>query len=219
MSSKAKVVPYVTAYDGESVSYQLTVYPHTEATDGMRLSYTDATAHDWMFGVLWHRHGLSRSGRPLWKLVNTSRQRRCMLHRLCQVCGRSAVKGGRTWWLLPEPPSVTGCGRRFTHVPPTCRWCIPKARAWCPRLSPESYVCTTRASEAYGVVADVYRPAAGRKLVVVQRAAEVPLEAFRQLEYALATQLLVGLEDLQRLNLQHADESFRSIEGEPWISG
>ncbi|GAA3678695.1 hypothetical protein GCM10022224_048590 [Nonomuraea antimicrobica] len=99
--------------------------------------------------------------------------------------------------MLPEPPGVTGGGRQFTHAPPTCRSCIPRARALCPRLGPESYVYTARAGEPYGVVADVYRPAAARKVVVVQRAVEVPLEAYRVLEYALATQLLVGLDGLQ----------------------
>ncbi|WP_345577218.1 hypothetical protein [Nonomuraea rosea] len=188
------------------MAYQLAVASHAEATDGVRLSFVDATAHDWMFGVLWHRHGLCRAGRPLWKLVNTLRQRRCMLHLLCQVCGRSAVDGDRIWWLLPEPPGVTGGGRQFTHAPPTCRSCIPRARVWCLRLGPESYIYTVRSSEPYGVVADLYRPAAGRKVVVVEHAVEVPLEAFRVLEYALATQLLVGLDGLQRTEWDNTGE-------------
>ncbi|SET31083.1 hypothetical protein SAMN05421811_102707 [Nonomuraea wenchangensis] len=194
-------VPYVTAFEGEAVSYQVAFVADAEATDGVRLSYTDATAHDWMFGVLWHRQGLSRAGRPLWKLVNTARQRRCMLRLLCQVCGRSAVDGGRIWWLLPEPPGVAVDGRPFTHAPPTCRSCIPAARVWCPRLGSESYVYTVCGSEPYGVVADVYRPAAGRKVGAIRRAVEVPLEAFRLLEYAVAMQLLVKLDGLQRADL------------------
>ncbi|GAA3678703.1 hypothetical protein GCM10022224_048600 [Nonomuraea antimicrobica] len=86
MSGLAKVVPYVTAHEDETIAYRLALASHAEATDGIRLSYTDAVAHDWMFGVLWHRQCLSRAGRPLWKLVNTARQRRCMLRLLCQVC-------------------------------------------------------------------------------------------------------------------------------------
>jgi hypothetical protein len=192
-------VPYVTAYDGESITYQLALAPHAGTTDGMRLTYVDAAETDWMFGALWHRHGLSRTGRPLWKLVNTLRQRRCMMHQLCQVCGESAVEDGRTWWLMPEPPATDGLGQPFTHVPPTCRSCIPTSRRLCPRLGPASCVYTTRDCDPYGVVADLYRPAAGRAVVVVQRAVEVPLEAFRDLEYALATQLIVTLDDLQPL--------------------
>ncbi|MGW4799355.1 hypothetical protein ACWEPC_43770 [Nonomuraea sp. NPDC004297] len=137
-------VPYVTAYEGEELAYQLVVEAHAEATGGVRLSYADATAQDWMFGVLWHRQGLSRGGRPLWRLVNGLRQRRCMLHLLCQVCGRSAVDGGRIWWLLPGSPGVLDGGERFTRAPPTCRPCIPAARAWCPRLGPGPRVYTAR---------------------------------------------------------------------------
>ncbi|MER7362183.1 hypothetical protein [Nonomuraea wenchangensis] len=140
----------MTAFEGEALSYQVALVADAEATDGVRLSYTDATAHDWMFGVLWHRQGLSRAGRPLWKLVNTARQRRCMLRLLCQVCGRSALDGGRIWWLLPEPPGVTAGGRPFTHAPPTCRSCIPAARMWCPRLGSESYVYTVAAVSRMG---------------------------------------------------------------------
>ncbi|MCF6468894.1 hypothetical protein FAF44_10905 [Nonomuraea sp. MG754425] len=62
----------MTAYKDEGVAYQRTVCPDAEATDGMRLTYTDATAHNSMFGAQWHRHGLSRAGRPLRKLVNTA---------------------------------------------------------------------------------------------------------------------------------------------------
>lgn len=196
------VVPYVTAYDGEAIEYQLSLAVHAGATDGLRLSYADITAQDWMFGVLWHRQGLRRAGRPLWKLVNTSRQRRCMLHNLCQVCGESAVDGGLIWWLVPEPPAMTGTGQQFTHAPPTCPSCIPKARALCPRLRLESHVYTARVSEPYGVVADLYRPA-GRAVVEVERAIEVPLEAFRDLDYALATQLIVSLDGLQRVDMDH----------------
>lgn len=197
-------MPYVTAYDSESIAYQLALAPHAGTTNGVRLTYVDATDQDWRFGALWHRHGLSRVGRPLWKLVNTARQRRCMLYGLCQVCGGSAVEDGRIWWLMPEPPAVDGVGQPFTHVPPTCRSCIPEARLLCPRLRAQSPVYTTRTCEPYGVVADLYRPAAGRTVVMVQRAVEVGLEAFRDLEYALATQLIVALDDLQESDPRQA---------------
>jgi hypothetical protein len=198
-------VPYVTAYDGESIAYQLALTPHAGTTDGIRLTYVDSVETDWMFGVLWHRHGMSRFGRPLWRLVNTARQRRCMLRRLCQVCGQSAEEDGRIWWVMPDPPATTSVGQPFTHVPPTCPACIRKSRLLCPRLRPKSHVYTTRDCDPYGVVADIYRPAAGRTVIVVQRAVELPLEAFRDLEYALATQLIVTLNGLQELQMDECD--------------
>ncbi|MFB4265256.1 hypothetical protein [Nonomuraea sp. GTA35] len=194
-----RLVPYVTAYEGEALAYQLIVDPHVEATDGIRLSYADPVGTDWLYGVLWYRQGITQTGRPLWKLVNTPRQRRCMMHMLCQVCGRPAADNdGWIWWLMPEPPGTTGGGLPFTHVPPCCRACIPAARALCPRLRHEAHVYTALAAEPFGVVADLYRPAAGRKVVLVQHAVEVPLDAFRRLDFALATQLLVSLDGLQK---------------------
>ncbi|MDP4501091.1 hypothetical protein [Nonomuraea turcica] len=191
-------VPYVTAYDGENVAYQLALVPSAEATDGIRLSYADPTEHDWMFGVLWHRHGLTRAGHPQWKLVNTSRQRRCMLQELCQVCGQTAVDSdtGRIWWVIAEPPGKSALGASFTNTPPTCRSCIGLARLLCPRLREWSQACTVAAAEPYGVVADVFKPV-GRGLVSTGIATELPLDAYRDLEYALAKQLIVSLEDLR----------------------
>jgi hypothetical protein len=191
-------VPYITAYDGEDVTYRLVLEPHRGATDGLRLSYADALEQDWLFGVLWHRHGMTRAGAPQWKMVNTVRQRRCMLHLLCQVCGEPATgEDSRIWWVMAEPPGRVSGELRFTHTPPCCRSCIPLARALCPRLRRESHVYTASGAEPYGVVAGLYRPAAGRNVVVVQDAVELPLEAFRDLEYALATQLIVQLDGLQ----------------------
>lgn len=190
-------VPYVTAYDGEDLDYALALAPSLEATDGIRLSYADPVDTDWLYGVLWHRHGMSRAGRPAWKLVNTNRQRRCMLHLLCQVCGRSARDDdGAIWWVMAEPPTPTGAGEPSTNAPPTCRRCIPIARQSCPRLRESAHLYTATAAEPYGVMADVFKPS-GRGVVLVRETTELPLDAFHELEYALAKQLLVKLEGLQ----------------------
>lgn len=189
-------VPYVTAYDGEDVAYQLALMSDPEATDGRRLSYTNPLKQDWLFGVLWHRHGMTRVGNPEWKLVNTVRQRRCMLHALCQVCGQPAADDdGRIWWVMAEEPGRSPLGEPFTNAPPTCRPCIPEARTLCPRLRTGSLVYTARGIEPYGVVAEVYQPV-GRGLLAMGQSTELPLDAFRQLEYALAKQLLVVLDGL-----------------------
>lgn len=193
-------VPYITAFSGEDVTYQLAIAPALEATNGFRLSYSDPTESDWLFGVLWHRHGMSRAGRPEWKLVNTPRQRRCMLRLLCQVCGQPATQDGRIWWVMAEPPPMSGAGHPFTNAPPTCRSCIPASRQLCPRLRRSAHVYTAATAVPYGVVADTYKPA-GRGLVSVGGSVELPLEAFRELEYALAKQLIVALDGLQQAHL------------------
>lgn len=192
--------PYITAYSEEVVSYQLALAPALEATDGLRLAYADPVDSDWMFGVLWHRHGMTRAGLPEWKLVNTARQRRCMLRLLCQVCGQPATEpDGRTWWVLPEPPAKTGVGDPFTNAPPTCHSCVPAALRLCPRLRESAHVYSATAADPYGVVADVFKPLR-QGIIMVSSTTEVPLEAYRDLEYALAKQLIVTLEGLHEVH-------------------
>jgi hypothetical protein len=108
--------------------------PHPAATDGFRLTFTDPVEQDRMFGTLWHRQGLHREGRPLWKLVNTPRQRRCMVHHLCQVCGKTAVdETGRVWWLPPEPPYTPASSRPRRRRPPVERASRRRFAGWSTR--------------------------------------------------------------------------------------
>ncbi|MFI6909858.1 hypothetical protein ACIBKY_51960 [Nonomuraea sp. NPDC050394] len=191
------VVPYITLYDGETIPYALGFAEHRGATAGYRLSYGDPRQEDWLFGVLWHRQEVTRAGRPAWQCVNTLRQRRCMLRLLCQVCGRPARDRStrRISWLLADPPGQVG-GVQFTHTPPTCRTCIPLALRLCPRLDASAKVCTVARSEPYGVVGEIYSPASDG-VVVVKPSLEIPLDAYRDLEWTLASQLIVSLAGLE----------------------
>ncbi|MFI7124694.1 hypothetical protein ACIBQ1_03315 [Nonomuraea sp. NPDC050153] len=123
-----------------------------------------------------------------------------MLHLLCQVCGQSAREEGRIWWVMAEPPGKDAIGELFTNTPSTCRSCIPAARRLCPRLWEWSRVNSVNAADPYGVVADVFKPL-GRRLVSVADAVELRLEAYHDLEYALAKQLIVTLDGLQEWRL------------------
>ncbi|MFC4005810.1 hypothetical protein ACFOY2_01150 [Nonomuraea purpurea] len=194
-------VPYITAYDEEAVPYRLTFARDREATDGWRLSYTDAIPLDWMFGVLWSRQGLHRRGQPRWKLVNTLRQRNAMLRLLCQVCGQPAAgPDGRVSWVLADDPGGPATGEGYTNAPPTCRQCVPEALIACPRLRRGAAVYSVGEAEPYGVIANVMGPdPAGA--IVVEPNAVIPLDAFHRLEYALAVQLLVALRDLRPIPL------------------
>lgn len=191
-------VPYITAYSEEMTPHPLAFAAHRGATDGIRLSYADSIPQDWQLGVLWARQGLHRRGRPEWKIVNTLRQRRCMLHLLCQVCGMPAADplDGRTFWVLADDPGEASLGAGYTNAPPTCAACIPEAITSCPRLRRGAMAYTVGGAEPYGVLADVLRPD-GRRPVEVERNIAIPLDAFHRLEYALAKQLLVVLDDLR----------------------
>ncbi len=190
-------VPYITAWSGEFMEHPLGFAWADEAA-GLRLAYSDPQPQDWMFGVLWARQGLAACGRPEWKLVNTFRQRRCMLHRLCQVCGASAVDQltGRTWWVLADEPHESSETAGYTNAPPTCLPCIPGALTACPRLRRGAAVYTVGDIEPYGVVADLFTPTRAGEAIHVQRSVTVTFEEFRRLEKALAKQLLVVLDDV-----------------------
>ena len=192
-------VPYITAYSDELAPHPLAFLAHTEATDGARLSYADPIPQDWQLGVLWARQGIHRRGRPEWKVVNTIRQRRCMLHLLCQVCGQPAADpvDGRISWVLADDPSDTSAGAGYTNAPPTCARCIPEAIASCPRLRRGAAVYSVGSAEPYGIIGDVLRPSQ-RRPVEQERNVVISLDSFHRLEYALAKQLLVVLEDLHR---------------------
>ncbi|MEO3803281.1 hypothetical protein [Nonomuraea sp. B1E8] len=190
-------VPYITAYAEELVPYRLTFTADQSATDGLRLSYTDPVPQDWMMGVLWARVGLHRHGRPEWKLINTIRQRRCMLRLLCQVCGRSAMDDdGRISWVLADAPGDASDGAGYTNAPPTCAACVPEALTSCPRLRHGAAVCTVGGAEPYGVIAAMMRRTRGGPIEVAPNTV-IPLDAFHRLEYALARQLLVMLDDVR----------------------
>jgi hypothetical protein len=101
--SRKPQIPYITARSEETIDHSLK-FAWSKEISRLQLTYSDPHPGDWALGVLWMRQGLTGQGYPEWKLVNTLRQRRCMLRKLCQVCGRSAVDQhtGRTWWVLAD---------------------------------------------------------------------------------------------------------------------
>lgn len=196
MSDVGLRVPYLTAWSDESMTPALEFVFHPEA-GGLRLTYGDPISTDWRYGVLRARQGLTRGGRPQWKRVNTLRQWRCMEHRLCQVCGRSAIdpESGRIWWLVAEAPASRT--QDYVNGPPTCRACIPEAIATCPRLGQAAALFTVGDCEPYAVLASVFRAGSAGRAELVERNALVRLEEFRALPALLAQQLVVLLHDVQ----------------------
>lgn len=75
-------------------------------------------------GVLWARvERTSRKGRPLYNSMNPDRQRECMYHLTCQVCGEEASRTGDGWlfldWQTPLDPPTWPEGS-LTTMPPLC---------------------------------------------------------------------------------------------------
>ncbi|MEU7742954.1 hypothetical protein [Nonomuraea sp. NPDC049158] len=127
-----------------------------------------------------------------------------MLHLLCQVCGEAAADpvDSRISWVLGDDPGDTPAGAGYTNAPPTCARCVSAAIASCPRLRHGAAVYSVGSAEPYGVIGDVLRPSRDRP-VELERNVVISLDSFRRLEYALAKQLLVVLEDLRPAPIQH----------------
>jgi hypothetical protein len=201
-------VPYVTAYEGEAVLYDLVAIPDPATTHGVRLAFTDHLDQDWTRGVLWHRQGLDQSGAPIFDMVNTPRQRRCMRLGLCQVCGRPArdPKTGRLWWVMAKPAWLTAAGEPYVNSPPTCPSCIPTAKRLCPKLGAGAPVYTAATVEPYGVLGNTYRHAGHGKVALADEKVIASFEEYQKLEFTLATQLLGVLADLQPDELPRLEE-------------
>ncbi|WP_433511334.1 hypothetical protein ACQP2T_47060 [Nonomuraea sp. CA-143628] len=189
MTTTAIRVPYVVAYEVETVSLNLAVIHDVWALNGRRLSYADPAASDWVMGVLWARQKCDRRGKVNYKEMHTLRQRECMLHRLCQVCEGSAMDPGTgrlSWVFHEELPAASG---RLSK-PPTCLRCIPEARAACPHLQREAHVYTSPDYEPWGVKGIVFS-ASGRPTLQ-----DVPLTDLHTLEFTLARALIVHVSNL-----------------------
>ncbi|GAA4219424.1 hypothetical protein FHR32_000388 [Streptosporangium album] len=194
-------VPFVIAHAGESAPQSLSFV--NKPFSGLRLVYDNPRRGDEVGRVLRARVLNNRRGEPQWKLLNTARQWRCMEKLLCQVCGRVATdpKTGRIPWITTatafrEIPGDADSG--LTSAPPTCAACIPESLSMCPRLHVSSAVWTVARREPAAILADMYSPDLnGRPVHTGERNFFVGLDEPDLLRYALATQLVVRIEDMQ----------------------
>lgn len=189
--------PYVTPYEEENLALPLAFERSAGST---RLTYRDALPDEWMFGALWARCGTAQRGKVQWNMVHTLRQRECMLDRVCRVCGKPATDPdtGRIPWIMPSAPAGGLRSAMPTAHPPTCKACVGEALATCPHLRREApVVCTVGDSYEIGVLANVYDQDRRGRLVEIAHQIPIGLDEFRLLGQALATQLIVCIEDLQ----------------------
>ncbi|WP_433366884.1 hypothetical protein [Streptosporangium sp. CA-115845] len=189
--------PYITPYAEETLDLPLTF----EWADGVhRLTYRDALLGERMFGALWARCGTAQEGRILWPMVHTLRQRRCMLNRLCRVCGEPATDPdtGRITWIMPFAAPGALRSTMSTANPPICKAHLGEALATCPHLRVGApVVCTVSDYFPIGVLANLYGEAGHGRVVETHHQRHIGLDEFNRLHRALATQLIVQVHDLQ----------------------
>ncbi|MEV6158925.1 hypothetical protein AB0L53_52220 [Nonomuraea sp. NPDC052129] len=134
-------VPYVAAYNKETVALDLVVIHDMWALSGRRLSYTDPRADDWNLSVLWARQKCDRRGKVNYQEMHTLRQRTCMLHRLCQVCEGPALDPGtgRPSWVFhektPPRPAASASHRPACGASPR-RWTRARVSSTRPTSTP-----------------------------------------------------------------------------------
>lgn len=147
-------VPWVTRWTGEVSKERFAI---TVGKDG-RFTYKDGNDQRDKHDVLWQREGVGRQGEPDWASVSTYRQRRCMTHRLCQVCGIK-IEDGPIHWLMPMSDNSIETlpnGDEVTINPPTCEDCIPLALELCPHLKANGYmILKVLDYEVWGVSGEV----------------------------------------------------------------
>ncbi|WP_030907416.1 hypothetical protein [Streptosporangium amethystogenes] len=195
-------VPYVIAHADEALPHPLVFVRRPFTTP--RLAYVTPRPGDRADnGVLRARILDNRQGAPLWRMLNTARQWRCMERVLCQVCGQEATdpETGRIPWVITATAfrAIRGVeGSGYTSAPATCRDCIPEALATCLQLRKSSAVATAARSEPAAILADIFRPGPGRTAIHTDRHnVFVGLDETALLRRVLATQLIVRLHDLQ----------------------
>lgn len=146
---KGSPVPFITTWGREVESVKLqsagTGAPikmtSVSPTGPFRVSYDDEWPYDRdSHGVLWQRYPIAMyQGVPHFAKVHPSRQRRCMVRRLCQVCGNAANFNEDGWlWLVTHEDAARlrsgGEQRVRTANPPVCDRCSELAREMCPHL-------------------------------------------------------------------------------------
>ena len=129
-------VPWITRWTNEVLREPYTLEMSRE---GLQTVYKDGKSEDRMGGTLWQREGLRRGGEPLWKSVNTYRQRKAMRRCHCQVCGDKIDTRPITFLMPMDGLEYLDENTVLTIQAPTCESCIPLALSLCPHLKKYGY--------------------------------------------------------------------------------
>ena len=191
-------VPYITLWNAEQTCSPRVVL--TGKGIGFRKEKaSDRDAH----GILWRRvTNKPGQGRPDFRSVHFTRQRRAMGGLLCQVCARPAREEATSDGVLfllnsteyasdPWPAPIE------TAQPPLCVSCACEAVNACPHLR-NHWVALRGVPRLHGVSGVLYRP--GRQEPRVHDVATVPF-GDRLAPWVEATQLMVRLDKYTLVDL------------------
>ncbi|MFE5842057.1 hypothetical protein ACFQ7N_10460 [Streptomyces niveus] len=152
-----KRVPYIVPWSGEQPLPGKLV--HRRGPGGLALGYADEIPGDRFRDVLWVRmSGGLGMGRPAMPGVQPLRQRRCVNHFLCQVCGRPTERrDGRHLFLMHAAGGVAISEGERTQTPPVHGECAREAVRDCPHLR-EYAAALVEHAPVWGVAGIEYDP-------------------------------------------------------------
>ncbi|MFI5753119.1 hypothetical protein ACIBBE_46655 [Streptomyces sp. NPDC051644] len=215
MSTASRLVPYITAREGEEPESHLALRATFDSAGRSALGYWDETQEDRdPRGVLWGRcsqligrDGIP-SGRPQWRLIHPARQRETMTRLSLSDLRRPYQNTGG----LPVPG--TRCQRRSaawglrTAQPPVCLAHLRAAVEQFPRLQEGYTALMVRSAPLYGVIGTPYQwtaqgiqALAGNDTPVPYRTSELRWFLGSQLVRCLQGFTVVDLDDLTTLDL------------------
>jgi len=152
-------VPYITAWSAESVRQPPIVRKVGRGGTGIGFADEHPAIDERRHEALWVRSGLALGrGEPVFKRINSHRQRRAMRYDLCQVCGAPANgrDDERTLYLLGADTPITE--GETTAAPPVHPLCAIEAIKNCPPLRRAHTAALVEYSPLWGVAGIVHDP-------------------------------------------------------------
>ncbi|MEV4335784.1 hypothetical protein [Streptomyces sp. NPDC049590] len=190
-------VPFITAWTKEAAPPQpVTVI---EGRGGRGLGLRDEVAHiDRHYGVPWLRMPAVRGGRPDFVVVHALRQRQTMSRLLCQVCGGPTIgtrPDERTLFLTGSAGGRPIAEGEQTMSPPVHAVCARLAVQECPPLRDRGWAAALVGyTPVWGVAGPIFHPHTLEQLT--DDLCRVPFSDTRRIRWALATRLVITLEDV-----------------------
>jgi len=210
-SAAPRLVPYITCREGEYGGLESELTLSMNAFGSVRLAYQDETPADrGPRGELWARcsQSLNASGKPTgkpqWRLVNPTRQRKAMEQLRCQVgfCPTETDQGYVFLAGAAEDASHRAGEPVKTAQPPVCLKHLRPAIELCPHLRKGHVAFRARATSVWGVIGSRYRlTPTGLAPLPVDIDDERVAYGHPQLGWFLASQLVRELRDYEVVNL------------------
>ncbi|MEV0776325.1 hypothetical protein [Streptomyces sp. NPDC050428] len=133
---------------------------HRPGPGGIALGYQDEIPGDRFRDVLWVRMSMGQgNGRPDMPGVHALRQRRCINHFMCQVCGRPTERrDGRYLFLMHAAGGRAISEGERTQTPPVHVKCARESVRDCPHLRESSTAALVEHAPIWGVAGIEYNP-------------------------------------------------------------